>query len=116
MALRDVPSAVTEAELTFLDGLEIGDNGADIVTREYELRHVRMAGDDSLAQGFLQRLDGIALSEGTEQWSLRVPTFAGAGDCMAARAILGEKRFPPLKGRVFGIRSRCGKGQTKSDQ
>ena len=84
--------------LRFLDRLQVGDDGADIVAFEFELRHVRMARDDALAQGFLQRLDRIALRQGAEQRGLRMAAFAGAGGRMAARAILGEESLSPLEG------------------
>jgi len=62
----DASRDVDRNPLTFLDGLQIGYDGPDIVALKFELGHVRVAGDDALAQRFLQRLDGVAPCQGAE--------------------------------------------------
>src|SRR6266436_1876926 len=47
-------------DLTFLNRLQIRNDGADVIALEREFGHIRMAGDDALPRGFLQRLDRVA--------------------------------------------------------
>src|SRR5260221_9852504 len=110
-----IPSGLKEIiRILFLNGLQISDDSTDLIALEFELRHIRMAGDDALAQGFLQRLDRVALRQATKQGGLRMSAFAGAGGRMATRAFLGEKSLSPLKGSgILCARRRRGEHQTK---
>jgi hypothetical protein len=49
-------------------GLQEGDEVADLVGIKAELRHGRVPGDDAFRQRFLQCLYGIAFVQGSEGW------------------------------------------------
>src|SRR5258708_31158419 len=100
--------------LTLLNRLQIGDDGADLIAREYKFGHVRMAGDDALAQCLFERLDRIAFPEGAERRRLRVRALAGAGGRMATGAIpVHEGLAAPQRGRVLGG---CGRYRNAEQQ
>src|SRR5262249_5854420 len=80
-----------------LDRLQVRNDRADIVGVKLKFRHVRMARNDPLAQGLLQRLDGVSLRQRAEQRRLRVPARVGTADPVATRAFLGDERLPLLE-------------------
>ena len=50
-----------------LDGLEVGNDGTNLVGVKLEFRHIGVAGDDAFAQGLFQSFDRIMLAEGTKR-------------------------------------------------
>ena len=70
--------------------------------REPELGHVRVPGNDALAQGLFESLNWITFPERPEQWSFRVSALTGAGGRMGAGAIPVHKSLAaPDCGRVL---------------
>lgn len=86
-----------------LQGFKEGDEVADLVGIEVELRHGRVSSDDTFRQCLLQRLDGIALMQSPEGWrDLKrawahfidgvTPSTIGQGEALALARILSGRR------------------------
>ena len=87
----DSTLAGTRHFLALLDGLQIGNDGTDIVGVKLEFRHIRMAGHDALSQRLLQGLNRIALSESAKRRRKFVRAVTAATDRMARCAIVREQ-------------------------
>lgn len=70
-----------------LDGLQIGDDGVDLIRGEDKLRHLGVTGPDPFSQSLCQTVYGIALIELAEVRSLWVRAFALGLDRMAAGTV-----------------------------
>src|SRR6185437_6494707 len=86
-----------------LDGLQIGDDGTDLVGVKLEFRHIGMAGEDALAQRLLERFHRIALAEHAKQRRLLARACAAAADGMAAGAVLLQQLFAELEVAVVRL-------------
>src|SRR5262249_49389849 len=82
-----------------LEGFQEGDEVADLVCVEAELRHGRMSGDDTFCQRFLQGLHGITFVQSAERW----------GDLERARAYLVNRMAPGAVGQreAFALLGIC---------
>src|SRR5262245_24232114 len=112
--LINLPQSLTACGLWNLNGLQIRNDGGDVIALELEFRHIRMAGDEAFPQGFLQGLDRVPLCQRAKQGGLRMAALVGASRGMATRAFLGEKNLSTLEGGgVLGSRRRNGESHGK---
>src|SRR5262245_44303925 len=79
------------ANASSLQRFQERDQVGDLVRVEAEFRHVRMAGDNSLGQRFLQRLDRIALMQDTKWRRRRQRALAGLVHRVAPGAVGARK-------------------------
>src|SRR5215467_6750497 len=89
----------TRQPLLLLNGFKIIDDCADVLGREDEFRHVRMAGGKALRQGLGKAFDLVFARERSEGRGCRVRADAGAADGMAARAIPRHQQLATSRGR-----------------
>src|SRR5262245_35878406 len=109
-----IEAASDEKPLLLLNGFKIIDDRAHILSREDELRHVRMAGGKALRQRLGKAFDLVFAREGSERRSLRVQAGAGAADGMATRAIPREQQLATSSGRG-GLLCQDGRGYANGD-
>src|SRR6266540_3228227 len=99
---------------TLLNGVEVGDHLAHFLGGEAEVGHLRMARcQRPLGESLLQRLDAVALPEGTERRSLGLGACPGATDRVATLAEPHEQRFaaPFLRSRFGPGLADCAAGR-----
>src|SRR6516164_1739747 len=89
---RSRPSAKGQM-LLLLNGLKVIDDRANVLSREDELRHVRMAGGKALSQSLGKAFDLVFAREHSEGRGLRVRAGAGAADSMATGAMGRQQEF-----------------------
>src|SRR5215472_7888990 len=95
---RSRPPA-TGQMLLLLNGLKVIDDRANVLSREDELRHVRMAGGKALRQSLGKPFDLVFARERSEGRGRRVRAGAGAADGMAAGAIPRQQQLAASCGR-----------------
>src|SRR5436190_11736249 len=101
-------SGRTACALLLLNRLEVGNDRPDFLRREYEFRHVRMAGGKAFRERFAEALDLVPVREGSERRRVGVRTLAGAADRVAAGAIRRQQRLAARERRgAFLGRSGC---------
>src|SRR5262245_18625810 len=89
---RSRPPA-TGQMLLLLNGLKVIDDRANVLGREDELRHVRMAGGKALRQSLGKAFNLVFARERSEGRGRRVRAGAGAADGMAAGAIRRQQQL-----------------------
>src|SRR5215831_20506905 len=92
-------SGLRPSTLLLLNGLQIIDDRAHVLSGEDEFRHVRMAGGKALRQTLGKAFDLVFARERSEGRGRRVRADAGAADGMAAGAIPRHQQLATSRGR-----------------
>src|SRR5215469_10078025 len=92
-------SGLRPSTLLLLNGLQIIDDRAHVLSREDEFRHVGMAGGKALRQSLGKAFDLVFARERSEGRGRRVRADAGPADGMAARAIPRHQQLATSRGR-----------------
>src|SRR6185295_3353469 len=89
------PSTMTTPSA--LECLQIGDDVADLIPVKPELRHSRVARNDSLGQRPFQAFDRILQVQCAERWRDRELTVAGLVDGVTSLALSAKDRQAALR-------------------